>query len=183
MIESTETFVYIPLLDSLRQLLGNSRIRDLILKPARKCDFGIYYDISDGSIFKNKLKYKAAQSRLFLKLLPFFLHHLVDSFDEHFVFLMELNRIVQIIFVPVITLESIQILRENICEHLERFKVLFPKNNIIPKQHYLIHIPTMITLNGPLIRSSCFAFESAHIYFKRLAQNQSFKNLRATLAK
>ena len=132
---------------------------------------------------KYKLKYKAAQSRLFLKLLPFFLHHFIDADDKHFVFLMELNQIVQIIYAPVITLDSIQNLKELVCEHLKCFKVLFPENNVIPKQHYLIHIPTMITWNGPLIRSSCFAFESAHIYFKRLAQNQSFRNICSTLAK
>lgn len=155
-------------------------------------DYG-YSEISDkpgplrDSVFssseKYKLKYKAAQSRLFLRLLPFFLTHFISVDNEYFQFLMVLSQIVQIIYAPVIKRDSIQNLKELISEHLSHFKAIFPENSIIPKQHYLIHIPTMITLNGPLIRSSCFAFESAHIYFKRLAQNQSFKNLNVSLAK
>ena len=29
----------------------------------------------------------------------------------------------------------------------------------------------------PLIRSSCFSFESTHCYFKKIAQKQNFKNI------
>ena len=68
LIETIETFIYIPLLESLRQLLGNDRIRDLILKPARQCDDGIYYDICDGSVFKNDNYFKANDNSLQLIL-------------------------------------------------------------------------------------------------------------------
>ena len=36
---------------------------------------------------------------------------------------------------------------------------------------------------GPMVRSSCFNFESAHRYFKELARKQNFKNLVLSLAK
>ena len=41
----------------------------------------------------------------------------------------------------------------------------------------------MIRSLGPMIRSSCCTFESAHRYFKELARKQSFKNLPLSLAK
>ena len=54
---------------------------------------------------------------------------------------------------------------------------------VLPKQHYLIDIPSTITILGPMVRSSCFSFESAHSYFKDLARKNNFKNLPLSLAK
>ena len=130
-----------------------------------------------------KLRYKASQARLFLRLLPFYLDGYVNIEDEYYVFLTELINIVQILYSPLITTSTIQSLRQCICKHLEKFTQLFPDKNIIPKQHYMIHLPTMITQVGPLIRSSCFAFESAHNQFKKLARIQNFKNITLSLAK
>jgi hypothetical protein len=129
-----------------------------------------------------KLKFNAAQSRLFLRLLPFILSSLVDPTDEYYQLVKEMIAIVQIIFSPVISQDTITLLKVQIAEHLTRFKEKFPDVNIIPKQHYLIHIPTMIRKLGPLIRHSCFGFESAHNYFKEIARNQNFKNLAKSLA-
>ena len=129
-----------------------------------------------------KLKYNAAQVRLFLRLLPFILSSLVDEGDVFYNLLTELIAIVQIVFSPVISVDTINILRVLIAEHLSGFKEKFPNINIIPKQHYLIHIPTMIRQLGPLIRHSCFGFESAHNYFKEIARKQNFKNLSKSLA-
>ena len=98
-----------------------------------------------------KLKYNAAQARLFLRLVPFYILNHVDAEDEHFLFLMELSSIVNLLYAPIIKTESIQVLRQLICEHLHKFTTLFEDVNIIPKQHYLIHLPTMITQLGPLI--------------------------------
>ena len=98
-------------------------------------------------------------------------------------FLTELMQIVSIVFSPVITLESVQCLKQMISEHLLKFTELFPDNNILPKHHYMIHIPTMIKNLGPLIRSSCFSFEAAHNFFKQLGRKQNFKNLIISLAK
>ena len=58
-----------------------------------------------------KLKYNAAQARLFLRLLPFYISSHVDADDEHFLFLMELSSIVNPLYTPVIKIESIQVSR------------------------------------------------------------------------
>ena len=136
-----------------------------------------------GGVENYKLKYKAAQARLFLRLLPFYIAHLIDTDEEHYLFLIQLIQIVQIIFSPVIKLNTIQHLKQLISEHLMQFKHLFPDKNIVPKQHYLVHVPSMIKSVGPLIRCSCFSFEAAHSYFKSLAQKQNFKNITLSLAK
>ena len=129
-----------------------------------------------------KLKYKAAQARLFLRLLPFILCNLIPAGDDYYALITELNELCQIIFSPVIALPTINLLKSKIGEHLKNFKEHFPNVNIIPKQHYLVHIPSMIKQLGPLIRHSCFGFESAHNYFKNLARKQNFKNLPKSLA-
>jgi hypothetical protein len=152
-----------------------------------------YSEISDkpdplrGTVFfgdeRYKLKYKAAQARMFLRLLPFIIGPLVDSADPYYLFLVELIHIVQLVFSPVIKIGTIHYLKQIIDEHLSNFKKLFPNSNILPKHHYLVHIPSTIQQLGPMVRSACFSFESAHSYFKELARKQNFKNLPLSLAK
>ena len=66
--------------------------------------------------------------------------------SQEYTFLTELIHIVQVIYSPVISTTTIQDLKVLIETHLRKFKELFPDKNIIPKQHYLIHIPEMIKL-------------------------------------
>ena len=87
-----------------------------------------------------KLKYKAAQARLFLKLLPFYLASSVDKENDFFFLLTNLQQIVIIIYSPVITSITVEELRTLISDHLSLFKQLFPESNILPKQHYIIII-------------------------------------------
>ena len=117
-----------------------------------------------------------------MRLLPFILCSLVNVSDGYYKLLEEQIAIVQIVFSPVVSVDTLNVLRVLIAEHLSRFKHQFPNANIIPKQHYMIHIPTMIKQLGPLIRHSCFGFESAHNYFKEVARRQNFKNLTKSLA-
>ena len=140
-----------------------------------------YSEISDKpsplreSVFQGeegyKLKYKAAQARLFLRLIPFILRSLIPVDDDYYTLVIELIELRQIVFAPVITLPTINLLKGKIGEHLRNFKEHFPNISITPKQHYMIHIPSMIKQLGPLIRHSCFGFESAHNYFKELPRN------------
>ena len=52
-VEKEETFIYVSLLDSLKQFFSNRRIRNLIFKPTRENQDGVFYDISDGSFYQN----------------------------------------------------------------------------------------------------------------------------------
>ena len=80
-----------------------------------------------------KLKYNAAQARLFLRHLPFILGPLIDTDDQHYLFIVQFIQIVQLIFSPVIKSEAIDKLAVLIEQHLTKFKELFPDCNIIPK--------------------------------------------------
>ena len=113
-----------------------------------------------------KLKYNATQTRLFLTLIPFILCSLVSEDDPIYPLITELIAICQIVFSPVVSLQTINLLKLLIGDHLSNFKEHFPDVNIIPKQ----------------LRYSCFSFESAHNYFKELARKQYFKNLAKSLA-
>ena len=78
---------------------------------------------------------------------------------------------------------TVTALEGQIEEHLKLFKQFFPDKNVTAKQHYGVHIPSHIISFGSATRVSRFIFESAHNYFKELAQKQNFKNLPASLAK
>lgn len=84
-------------------------------------------------------------------------------------FFLKLFEIVQIVFAPVISLETVLRLRRIIEQHLHQFKELFSEANVIPKQRYMLHLPSQIISLGPLIRSMCMQFEAKHSYFKQWA--------------
>lgn len=88
--------------------------------------------------------------------------------------ILELIEIVQILFAPVIGLQTINKLKRLIEQHLKHMKNLFP-DNITPKQHYLIHVPSQIKLLGPMVPHMCMRFESKHCFFKQWASKLNFK--------
>ena len=53
MCQMNDTMVYIPILQSIEQLLSNPRIFGLITNPSKKCKEGVFYDIVDGECFKS----------------------------------------------------------------------------------------------------------------------------------
>ena len=130
-----------------------------------------------------KLKYNASQSKLFQRLLPYLLSNFVNQSSAYYTFLIQIIEICQIVFSPVIFKGAVTALEGQIEEHLKLFKQLFPDKNIIPKQHYGIHITSHIISLRPPTKVSRFSFESAHNYLKELAQKQNFKILPVSLAK
>ena len=116
-------------------------------------------------------------------MLPFLLSSFVDQSTAYYTFLIQIVKICQIVFSPVISKGTVTALEGLIEEHLKLFKQLFPDKNIASKQHYDIHIPSHIIILGPSTRASCFSFESAYSYFKELAGKQNFKNFPFSLPK
>jgi hypothetical protein len=55
--EQDESVIYIPILESLQQLLGNKNIAFIILRT-KCCEKGVLHDICDGSIFQNDNYFK-----------------------------------------------------------------------------------------------------------------------------
>lgn len=50
--EQEDTMVYIPILESLQQLLSNRKIFEMAVETSRQCEEGILYDICDGQCCK-----------------------------------------------------------------------------------------------------------------------------------
>ncbi|XP_030231383.1 uncharacterized protein LOC115557593 [Gadus morhua] len=115
----------------------------------------------------NKLKQSAGQMLVLLKILPF----LIDKIGEndYTQMLLKLLEIVKILFSPIIALSTLSRLKLLIEQHLKHFKQLFRDANIIPKQHYLLNLPSQIKALGPTVRHMCMRFESKHCFFKQWA--------------
>lgn len=125
----------------------------------------------------------ATKMWLLARILPLLLIDLVDTNSPHWTLLTSLLEVMSIVFAGKISLESVAYLRNAVVEHLQLFKRLFEDVNIIPKQHYLVHLPSLIFKFGPLIRSWCMQFEGKHSYFKKVAAVlKNFKNLPFSLA-
>lgn len=116
---------------------------------------------------------------ILLKILPFLFN---DMDNENVKFILKLIQIVQIILAHVISLETVLRLRHMIEQHLHQFKELSSEVNVIPKQHYMLHLPSQIISLGPLVRSMCMRFEAKHSYFKQWASKLNFKNVCKSLA-
>ena len=129
----------------------------------------------------NKLKQSAGQMLVLLKILPFILDSVGEN--DYTKMLLELLEIVKIVFSPIIALSTLSKLKLLIERHLKEFKKLFPEANILPKQHYLLHLPSQIKALGPAVRHMCMRFESKHCFFKQWALKSSFKNICQSLVK
>ena len=65
-----------------------------------------------------------------------------------------------------ISVNIIGYLKGLIKENLQLFKDVFGEN-VTPKQHYLIHVPSQILKFGPLTRAWAMRFEAKHQQFKK----------------
>jgi len=128
----------------------------------------------------HKLKQTSGQMLVLLKIMPFLLNGIEKN--EYVQFVLDLIEIVQIIFAPILSVQSVLRLKTMIELHLIKFKQLFPENNVIPKQHYMLHLPAQILSLGPLIRHMCMRFESKHSFFKQWSSKLNFKNVCKSLA-
>ncbi|CAI5695158.1 unnamed protein product [Oreochromis niloticus] len=115
------------------------------------------------------------------KILPF----LMDKIGENHCTQMLRNmlEIIKILFSPIIAVSTLSRLKLLIEVHLKHFKQLFPDENIIPKHHYLLHLPSQIKALCPTVRHMCMRFESKHCFFKQWALKSSFKNICKSLVK
>ena len=68
----------------------------------------------------------------------------VSPHDQHWKCFLLMMTIVDYVFVPVTSTEVVEYLKELIESHHELFKEVYPSASIIPKLHYVIHIPQWI---------------------------------------
>ncbi len=79
------------------------------------------------------------------RLLPFIpVAQYIPSDDEHWQNYLLVLDITDYLFAPEISEEEVAYLQVLIKEHHEAFGRLYPEASIIPKMHYVIHMPRLI---------------------------------------
>ena len=78
------------------------------------------------------------------RLLPLIIGDLVPDDDPYWDNYLLLLTIVDYVFAPTLSKRTPAFLTVLISDHLSQFKEIYTNCSIIPKQHYLIHIPQWI---------------------------------------
>ncbi len=135
------------------------------------------------------------------RFLPLLIGHLVPEGDCFWDNILMLLTIMDYVFAPVTTADKADYVAMLVEDFLVDFRELYPERRLIPKMHYMIHLPSwmkwyglltstsvynfsiFLSSCGPLIRMCCMRYEAKHIYFKHLARVLgNFKNIAKTLA-
>jgi hypothetical protein len=115
---------------------------------------------------------KATQCWALLKYLPLIIGDRMPVVDEHHALLLHLSELVDLSFAPRFTNGMTAYLKKLIVDHLSMFSRLFGDQvTIKPKQHFLVHFPTIVKQIGPLIGMSCLKYELKNSFFKRSTQH------------
>ena len=108
----------------------------------------------------------------------------VPEEDEHWLLVITLLQIMNIVFSPVLSISDTILLRLKIKAHHELFLKLFPNRWLTPKMHLMVHYPRLIRTIGPLILHWTMRFEGKHQFFKQLSHStRCFKNISKSFAK
>lgn len=117
-------------------------------------------------------------SRVFVLFAEPFSQHCPDVWTV----LLSILEITAICLSKKISINILGYLKDIIEEHLQMFRNVF-NENITPKQHYLVHLPSQILKFGPLVRVWAMRFEAKHQQFKLIPKiTKNFRNLPKTLA-
>jgi len=88
----------------------------------------------------------ASQMWCFGRLLPVMLGEFVQEGDQNWECFLLLLTITDYIFAPSISKDVLPYVQQLIQEHHEMFKEVYSSCNLIPKMHYMIHIPKWIEM-------------------------------------
>lgn len=154
-------------------------------------DYGHFKKDKPALILRNHLvdgvlRQSAAQIFTLAHMLPLLIADWMQyenpHLTEHINCYILLLQIMNVCFAYEIHEESIELLSRMIEIYITRFINLYP-NTIVPKFHFLIHVPRYIKLFGPPRQQWCFRFEACHAYFKSLVPVvRNFKNMALTMS-
>lgn len=88
----------------------------------------------------------ASQMWLFARTLPSLVGSFIPPDDENWENFCKFISITQLLFAPRLRLNDLATLQELIMSHHQQFVGLYPNHSVIPKLHYLIHMPRLIYL-------------------------------------
>ena len=127
---------------------------------------------------EHKLQERAVQMWCLLRSFPFLVADKVPEDDPYLRYILNLNQIIEIVFVPEVPRAILPYLHELILHHAKQFKKLFPFANPINKLHHMEHYVTILAECGPLRNRVCFKDETKHQIFKKYGSICcNFKNI------
>lgn len=92
----------------------------------------------------NFMSFPAAQMWLLGRLLPYLIGEYIPPTNEHWQNYLRLLEIVDLLFSPCITEDDVGYLSVLITEHHQVFVSLYSNTQLLPKHHYMIHMPRLI---------------------------------------
>ena len=75
------------------------------------------------------------------RLLPVMIGHIIPEDNAHWVHYLEVLDIMDLFFSPIVHPETPGYLEVLLEQNLQTFKDLYPDSNILPKMHFLVHVP------------------------------------------
>lgn len=117
--------------------------------------------ISESHIKNGYLIMSSAEMLNLISYLPLLIGTFVSINDIHWNLLINLRKIVEIVFSKIIHKTTYQFLDVEIAEYLMLLSSNYPKY-LKPKYHFLIHYPRVMKNVGPLCNLSCMRFECKH---------------------
>lgn len=142
----------------------------------------------------------ASQAWCLARFFSLLLGDMVPISDAKWDNFLNLLRIMEYAFAPVITADQTVYLELLIEQFLSNFVKLYPWRPLVPKMHYLVHVPMWIRRYikicnnihfeqddccrcGPLVHAWCMRYEAKNKYFKKMAQViGNYKNIEKTVA-
>ena len=133
-----------------------------------------------GKVLSPKLT--ASEMLSLFRYLPVILGPFIPMGDRHWALFLQLQRLVNIAYAPSLTDSMLDYFEELYEDHMLLYKKLYPEIPVKPKQHFLVHLKTIVKENGPMRHLSCLKYELRNGFFKRLSHVVcNFKNISKTL--
>lgn len=88
--------------------------------------------------------YIASKMWTLARYLPLLIGRNIPDEDSHWLHYLELLDIIDLVFAQVVRPDTPAYLMEILEAHLLLFKKLYPEASVIPKMHFLIHIPSYL---------------------------------------
>lgn len=78
------------------------------------------------------------------RILPLVIGDYVPDDDERWLNYLMLMDVVDLLFCPQISEDNVVYLAALISDHHENFSKLYPTSSVIPKMHFMVHMPRLI---------------------------------------
>ena len=78
------------------------------------------------------------------RILPYMIGEHIQPTDEHRQNFLQLLQIVDLLFAPSISEDEVGYLSVLITEHHQKFVFLYSNSMLLPKHHYMVHMPRLI---------------------------------------